>query len=103
MSLNVLMDAGVNRLLSSGLASNVSLGAPILKSMKEYVGDKLEIMPGGGVNASNIKSIISDVNPDAVHFSGTSKFELDEDSMFSETVLKADRAKIERLLAEIRS
>jgi copper homeostasis protein len=102
-SLDVLMNNGVTRVLSSGLASNVELGLPILKSMKEYSGDKIQIMPGGGVNSSNVKRIISEVDPDAIHFSGTSKHLLDEESMFSETILKVDEGKVKRLLEEIRS
>lgn len=100
-SLDVLLESGVNRVLSSGLASNVELGTPILKAMKDYVGERLEIMPGGGVNASNIGKVITEVQPDAIHFSGTSKYQLDEESMFSESILKADEQKIKRLLEEI--
>ena len=102
-SLDVLLNNGVTRVLSSGLASNVELGLPILKSMKEYVGEKMQIMPGGGVNSSNVKKIMTEVKPDAIHFSGTSKHLLDEESMFSETILKVDEGKVRRLLEEIRS
>jgi copper homeostasis protein len=101
-SLDVLMKQGVKRLLSSGMASNAELGLPILQNMKRYVGDRLEIMPGGGINLSNVEQIIRDVNPDAIHFSGTRKFDLDENSLFSETVLKIDRSKTEKLLNAIR-
>ena len=100
-SLDVLLEAGVTRVLSSGLASNVELGTPILKQMKEYVGTQLEIMPGGGVNASNVGNLINEIKPDAVHFSGTSKYLLDENSMFSESILKVDQQKVKRLLEEI--
>ena len=101
-SLDVLMKHGVKRLLSSGMASNAELGLPILQNMKRYVGDRLEIMPGGGINLSNVEQIIRDVNPDAIHFSGTRKFDLDENSLFSETVLKIDRSKTEKLLKAVR-
>lgn len=102
-SLDVLMSAGVTRVLSSGMASNVEQGLPILKQMKEYSNGKIEIMPGGGVNSSNVRKIIDEVIPDAIHFSGTSKHLLDEESMFSETILKVDEAKVKRLLEAIRS
>ena len=100
-SMDVLIDAGVNRILSSGLGSNVEKGMPILAQMKEYAAGRIEIMPGGGVNSSNVAKIISDVQPDAIHFSGTKKFLLDEESLFSETILKVDRHKVERLLEAI--
>ncbi|NRA12466.1 MAG: copper homeostasis protein CutC [Crocinitomicaceae bacterium] len=100
-SLDSLIKLGVNRVLSSGLARNVDLGLPILTEMKSYAGNRIEIMPGGGVNASNIATIKKNVQPDAIHFSGTEKYLLDESSMFSETVLKVNEDKIQRLLNEI--
>lgn len=100
-SLDRLIELGVNRVLSSGLARNVDLGLPILKEMKAYAGDKIEIMPGGGVNASNIAKIKSEVVPDAIHFSGTEKYILDEVSMFTETILRVNEKKVKRLLNEI--
>lgn len=101
-SLDVLIEAGVDRVLSSGLGSNVEIGMPILSQMMRYSAGKIEIMPGGGVNSSNVKNLMETVKPDAIHFSGTSKFLLDEDSMFSETILKVDPQKVDRLLKEIR-
>jgi copper homeostasis protein len=101
-SLDRLIGLGVDRLLSSGLASNVELGMPILKQMKEHANGRIQIMPGGGVNASNIKRIKDEVMPDAIHFSGTKKELLDEDSMFSETVLKVNEEKVVRLLQELK-
>jgi copper homeostasis protein len=98
-SLDVLIELGVTRVLSSGMASNVEIGTPILKDMVKYSKGKIEIMSGGGVNASNIKRIVTEVGPDAIHFSGTAKFELDEESLFSETILKVDRNKVQRILS----
>lgn len=99
-SLDVLIEGGVDRVLSSGLASNVELGLPILKQMKEYANGRIQIMPGGGVNPHNIKKVIEEVNPDAIHFSGTKKVLIDEGSMFSDSILKVDREKVIRLLNE---
>jgi copper homeostasis protein len=97
-SIDSLIEVGITRILSSGLARNVELGLPVLKSMMEYANGRIEIMPGGGINLNNIKQICSDVKPDAIHFSGTKKFQLDEESMFSELVLKPDAGKIRRLI-----
>ena len=100
-SLDVLIESKVNRVLSSGLSSNVSLGMEILEAMKNYASGRIEIMAGGGVNSSNIQSLIEIANPDAIHFSGTKKFLLDEESMFSETVLKVDESKVSRIIDAI--
>jgi copper homeostasis protein len=97
-SLNTLINAKVHRVLSSGLASNVELGMKNLKAMQEYANGRIEIMAGGGINASNIKRIADEVSPNAIHFSGTSKFMLDEDSLFSESVLKVDESKVKGML-----
>lgn len=96
-SLDVLIDCGVKRVLSSGLGSNVELGMINLKEMKEHANGRIEIMPGGGVNLNNIARIAKEVKPDAIHFSGTKKYVLDKNSMFSETVLKIDKDKVARL------
>ncbi|OFZ52893.1 MAG: hypothetical protein A3D92_02745 [Bacteroidetes bacterium RIFCSPHIGHO2_02_FULL_44_7] len=97
-SLDTLINLGVKRVLSSGLGSSVESGLLNLKAMQEYAAGRIEIMCGGGINASNIEKLIAEVRPDAIHFSGTRKFLLDERSMFSETILKVSREKVERLL-----
>jgi copper homeostasis protein CutC len=56
-------------------------------------------MTGGGVNASNIGRLVDELGPDAIHFSGTVKFQLDEESLFSESILKVDSNKVKRILA----
>ena len=101
-SMDVLIEAGVNRILSSGLSSSVEVGLPILKEMMKYANSRIEIMVGGGVNLGNIQRILLDVQPDAIHFSGTSKIVIDENSYFSETLLQVDKSKVEKLIHSIR-
>ena len=101
-SMDVLIEAGVNRILSSGLSSSVELGLPILTEMMKYANSRIEIMVGGGVNLGNVQRILLDVQPDAIHFSGTSKLILDENSYFSETLLQVDKSKVEKLIHSIR-
>ena len=101
-SMDVLIEAGINRVLSSGLSSSVELGLPILTQMMKYANSRIEIMVGGGVNLGNIQRILLDVQPDAIHFSGTSKIIIDENSYFSETLLQVDKSKVEKLIHSIR-
>lgn len=101
-SLNFLLKTGVKRILSSGMGRNVELGYDILVEMKKYVGDQIEIMPGGGVNVNNIPKLMQGVHPDALHFSGTVKRSIDEGSKFNEELLVPDEAKIMRMVEEIR-
>ena len=102
-SLDILIDAGVKRVLSAGFARNVDVGMTVLKRMNEYANGRIEIMTGGGVNASNIQRIKEEVQPAAIHFSGTNKTVIDEGSMFSETILKPNREKIMRMLEAVKS
>jgi copper homeostasis protein len=97
-SIDLLIDCGVTRILSSGLARNVETGMPILKEMKTYAAGRIEIMAGGGVNSANVNRLVKDLQPDAIHFSGTVKVQTDEDSLFSESVLKVDPLKVRRIL-----
>jgi len=101
-SMDVLIEVGINRILSSGLSSSVELGMPILTEMMKYAKSRIEIMVGGGVNLGNVQRILLDVQPDAIHFSGTSKLILDENSYFSETLLQVDKSKVEKLIHSIR-
>lgn len=100
-SMDILIELGVNRILSSGMARNVDIGMPILEKMIKHSGGKIEIMTGGGVNAQNIGRIYKDLVPDSIHFSGTSKFQQDEESLFSESVLRVDRSKVKRILEAV--
>lgn len=101
-SMDILIENKVNRILSSGMARNVDIGLPILDQMIKYSNGRIEIMVGGGVSAANISRIKKDLAPDAIHFSGTVKHQQDEDSLFSEAVLKVDKARVQRILDAVK-
>ncbi|MEI8117227.1 MAG: copper homeostasis protein CutC [Flavobacteriia bacterium] len=101
-SMDLLIKLGFHRILTSGFASHVDIGLPNLKEMQAYAKGRIEIMAGGGVNAGNIVKIAREAQPDAIHFSGTSKVLLDEDSAFSETILKVDEHRVNRILESVR-
>ena len=96
-SIDVLLSCGIDRVLTSGMSSNIENGIPILEKIMNYVDSRIEIMVGGGVNLANAQKIISQVKPNAIHFSGTVKTLLDADSVFSETILQVDPTRIEKL------
>jgi copper homeostasis protein len=101
-SIDILIECGIDRVLTSGMASSVEIGMPALKQLNSYSNGRIEIMAGGGVNSSNIKKIFDEIKPDAIHFSGTVKSVLDEESLFSESLLKVDRNKILRILDQVK-
>ncbi|MEN9400349.1 MAG: hypothetical protein RL632_1452 [Bacteroidota bacterium] len=98
-AMEILIKHGVKRILSSGLARNVDIGYPVLTDMIKYADGRIEIMTGGGVNAANIGRLVTELTPDAIHFSGTAKVQLDEESLFSESILKVDANKVKRILS----
>ncbi len=100
-SLDALIELGYKRVLTSGFASNVELGIPILSQMCTYAAGRIQIMAGGGVNAGNIGKLAQIEGLSAVHFSATQKELLDEDSAFSETILKVNESRLKRMLAAI--
>lgn len=58
-------------------------------------------MPGGGISAGNVSKIITELNPVAIHFSGTVKTVVDEDSFFTETFLAIDEDRVKRILETV--
>jgi copper homeostasis protein len=102
-AMTVLINHGVNRVLTSGLARNVDLGMSVLKEMKAFSAGNVQIMIGGGVSAANVAKLNKEIHPDAIHFSGTIKMQLDEESLFSENVLKVDEARVKRILTALES
>lgn len=93
-----LIDQGFTRVLSSGLSRSLENGMVNLNEMRQWASDRIEIMVGGGVNASNLPQVLEKVRPHAIHFSGTSRVETDPDSLFSETRLMFDREKAQKML-----
>jgi copper homeostasis protein len=102
-SMELLINFGAQRILTSGVSSNVDSGFIVLKEMVKFAKGRIEIMAGGGVNAANVQKIAKEISPDAIHFSGTTKTLLDEESLFSETILQVDRKKVMRITDMIRA
>ncbi|MBL7925220.1 MAG: hypothetical protein JNL88_13540 [Bacteroidia bacterium] len=65
--LDLLIDVGCRRLLSSGMASSAHAGRFRLKEMMEYAGEQLLILPGGGIRASNVGDLVHTCHPAEIH------------------------------------
>lgn len=50
---DTLLSLGVDRLLSSGQATTAVEGIPLLKTLLDLSDNRIEIMPGAGINESN--------------------------------------------------
>jgi len=70
--LQKLIDLKVNRLLSSGQNPTAIEGISLLKELQKLTKDKIEIMPGGGINLENALKF-KEANFKSIHFSATTK------------------------------
>ncbi|MDP4225010.1 MAG: copper homeostasis protein CutC [Bacteroidota bacterium] len=69
-SLQCLIDLGIDRLLTSGQQNSVLLGAKLIAGLVKFSAGRLAIMPGAGINSSNILEIIKATGADEFHLSG---------------------------------
>lgn len=53
-ALDLLMDLGIDRVLSSGQKNSAPEGAPLIRKLIERAGSEIIILPGGGLNEENI-------------------------------------------------
>ena len=65
--LDCLIDEGVDRILTSGLANDVIAGTPTLSRIVHHVGQRLVVMAGGGVTEANIASLAAATGVHEVH------------------------------------
>ena len=70
--LQKLIDLEVSRLLSSGQKPTAIEGISLLKDLRKHAKDKIEIMPGGGINLENVLKF-KEANFKSIHFSATTK------------------------------
>ena len=57
-TLEQLVDMGVKRILTSGQKDSVAEGVELIKKLIERAADRIEILPGGGIQAWNVKEIV---------------------------------------------
>lgn len=69
-----LISLGVKRILTSGTRPNVTDGIETIKLMQNKFGNKIEILPGGGVTPENIHQLVSETGVKQVHMSSSNIF-----------------------------
>jgi copper homeostasis protein len=72
-ALSQLQNLGFQRILTSGQAQNAVDGKEILRGLVEAANGKIEIMPGAGVNPSNIQELINFTKATTIHTSAKVK------------------------------
>ena len=67
-ALETLIGLGVDRVLTSGQEESVLEGLPLLAELVRRAGDRIVIMPGGGITARNVDRIVAEAKPKEIHF-----------------------------------
>lgn len=67
-ALEALLRLGVDRVLTSGQELTVLEGLPLIVELIRRAGDRIVIMPGGGITLRNVGRIVEAAQPKEIHF-----------------------------------
>ena len=67
-ALEALIGLGVDRVLTSGQEATVLEGLPLLAELMKAAGERIIVMPGGGITARNVARIVAALKPKEMHF-----------------------------------
>ena len=65
--LGQLIEIGLDRVLTSGLAPDVYYGVDVIREMMDFAQGAIQILPGAGVNLKNVDKIIEFTGCDQIH------------------------------------
>ncbi len=68
-ALELLIEAGCERVLTSGLAATAPEGSKLLKQLVDQAKGRISIMPGAGVRSHNILQLLSETGANEFHSS----------------------------------
>jgi copper homeostasis protein len=71
-ALDVLLELGIERLLTSGQSPTAEAGIPVIQSLVQRSAGRIEILAGGGINASNARRIVHATGVREIHVRGSS-------------------------------
>ncbi len=75
LALEQLIQLGYNRVLSSGQSNSAFEGRFTLQKLVQQASGRISVMPGAGIDASNIKEIAATTGAHEFHFSGKRKMD----------------------------
>lgn len=64
---NDLAGLGVKRILTSGGKISAEEGADVLRELHQKLGQRIGILPGGGVRPSNIRKLLDHISVEEIH------------------------------------
>ncbi len=68
-TIELLIELGVDRILTSGLQAKAMDGMELIKDLQSKYGDKIELLAGSGMNATNAKQMMDETGISQVHSS----------------------------------
>lgn len=71
LALEQIIQLGCHRILTSGQHKSAFEGMEVLSKLVQKAADRIIIMPGGGINISNIEQIVKETNAKELHMSLT--------------------------------
>ncbi len=74
-ALETLVQLGAERVLTSGQEAAVLEGLPLIRALIEKAGERIVVMPGGGITARNAGRIIEGARPREIHFAALERAE----------------------------
>lgn len=92
-----LITAGFDRILTAGGCRTALDGINEISELRSIAGDKITIMPGGGINSENVKYILERTGCLEVHGSFSEKAIKDRDSLFGTMINKIVPAEIGKM------
>ena len=98
-TLEQLIELDVDRVLTSGQETSAEKGLELLKQLEEQAKDRITILPGSGINPSNV-SLFKEAGFNEIHASASSIINTDN-SLFSEPLTYSDPEKIKAILDAI--
>ena len=69
IAVEILINLGVDRILTSGCQDTALKGASVLLKLQENYGDKIEILPASGINYKNVQEILTKTKTNQIHSS----------------------------------
>jgi len=108
-ALEDIIELGCDRILTSGQQNTAWEGRDLLKKLVQQAGDRIEIMPGSGVDATNVTAILNYTGAKSIHSSAKviekskMEFNIDAVSGMDEDEIYSSQAKVEEIVAQIKS
>ncbi|MCP4384306.1 MAG: copper homeostasis protein CutC [Hyphomicrobiales bacterium] len=74
-ALETLIELGIERVLTSGSEPTAFEGTDILARLIDKAGDRIIVMPGGGITAKNVERIVKTTGAEEIHFAAMAPVE----------------------------